>query len=165
MAVNPIYQLWCHCSPVIFTILIMLSIYFLRPLAIVALEMIFLMYRIFAVEFFLHIHLHHSNNNNCIMIVCHWNQDRVHSIASQESYAINRSLSQTKKEGETSPVPPRAPRRPRSIGLDYIDHKDPDYQGWYRWRHSYIMEYRVVFDVNPFWFYYWAELNNFLPFP
>ncbi len=53
----------------------------------------------------------------------------VHSVASQESYAINRPLSQTKKEGECSPppVPPRAPRRPRSIGLDYIDHKDPDY--------------------------------------
>ena len=37
-------------------------------------------------------------------------------------------MSQTKDgEGSPPPIPPRAPRRPRSIGLDQIDHIEPDY--------------------------------------
>ena len=49
----------------------------------------------------------------------------VQSIGSQEAYAINRPHSpQTKDEGSPPPIPPRAPRRPRS---DTIERLDPDY--------------------------------------
>lgn len=52
----------------------------------------------------------------------------IHSIGSQESYAINRSSSQSRDDDKSPPpIPPRAPRRPQSIGLETVNQIDPDY--------------------------------------
>ena len=45
-----------------------------------------------------------------------------HSIASQECYAINRPVNHLPKDDSSPPpVPPRAPRRPHSLGIDQTD--------------------------------------------
>ena len=53
------------------------------------------------------------------------------SVASQESYTINAINPGSDEEFRNSPppIPPRAPRRPRSLGTDTVDtaHPDPDY--------------------------------------
>ena len=52
------------------------------------------------------------------------------SVSSQESYTINARNPGSDEERRNSPppIPPRAPRRPRSLGMDTVDtHIDPDY--------------------------------------
>lgn len=52
----------------------------------------------------------------------------IQSIASQESYAINRSSSKSRDDDKSPPpIPPRAPRRPQSIGFETVNQIDPDY--------------------------------------